>query len=70
VDRVTKGALANYIINADPDASAPKGLKSKPQLSFALCYLAAHVVLDLVDAQTALEIMDYCEERLDGSISG
>ena len=62
-DRVTKGALANYVVNTGPEA-AVKGLASKPQLAFALCYVAAHLVLDLVDEQTAGEIMGYCEEHL------
>src|SRR5579871_266384 len=30
--RVTKAALANYVLNAE------KGLKSNPKLAFALCY--------------------------------
>src|SRR4051812_6811872 len=37
-DRVTKGALANYVVNTGPD-SAVQGLKSQPQLAFALCYV-------------------------------
>ena len=59
-DRVTKGALANYVVNAD------KGLTANPELAFALCYVAAHLILDLVDERTAAEIMGYCEERFDG----
>src|SRR5215203_2318592 len=59
-DRVTEGALANYVVNTGPGSSA-KGLESRPQLAFALCYVAAHLVLDLVDEQTAGEIMGYCE---------
>jgi hypothetical protein len=64
-DRVTKGALANYVVNTGEDA-AVQGLETKPQLAFALCYVAAHLVLDLLDEQTAAEIMDYCEEHLPG----
>jgi hypothetical protein len=59
-DRVTKGALAAYVVNAE------KGLTSNPMLAFALCYVAAHLVLDLVDERTAGEIMGYCEERFAG----
>ena len=59
-DRATKGALANYVVNTE------KGLKSNPKLAFALCYVAAHLVLDLLDEQTAGEIMGYCEEHLPG----
>jgi hypothetical protein len=59
-DRVTQGALANYVVNAE------KGLPSNPKLAFALCYVAAHLVLDLVDEQTAAEIMGYCEVHFGG----
>ena len=62
-DRVTKGALANYVVNTGPDAVV-QGLDGKPQLAFALSYVAAHLVLDLVDEQAAAEIMDYCEGHL------
>src|ERR1700730_10592235 len=51
-DRVRKGALANYVVNTGQDATE-QGLESKPQLAFAFCYVAAHLVLDLVDEQTA-----------------
>ena len=64
-DRVTKGALANYVVNTGPEA-AVQGLESKPQLTFALCYVAAHLVIDLMDEHTAAEILDYCEEHLPG----
>src|SRR5438094_7119476 len=50
-DRVTKGALANYVVNTE------KGLTLNPKLAFALCYVAAHLVLDLVNEQTAAGIM-------------
>jgi len=59
-DRVTKGALAHYVVNTE------KGLTSNPKLAFALCYVAAHLVLGLVDAQAAAEIMGYGEEHVDG----
>ena len=57
-DRVREGALANYIVNTE------KSLESNPELAFALCYVAAHLALDLVDEQTAAAIMGYCEEHL------
>ena len=59
-DRVTKGPwqLRRQRRHA--------GLEEKPQLAFALCYVAAHLVLDLVDEQTAGEVMGYCEEQLPG----
>lgn len=62
-DRVTKGALANYVANTGPE-SAVRVLELKPKLAFALCYVAAHLVLDLVDEQTAAGIMGHCEDHL------
>ena len=62
-DRVREGALANYVVNTGPAATV-QGLAAKPKLAFALCYVAAHFVLDLVDEQHAAEILDYCEEHL------
>ena len=59
-DRVTQGALATYVVNAD------KGLESNPQLAFALAYVAGHLVFGLVDEQTAAAIMGNCEEHFDG----
>jgi hypothetical protein len=59
-ERVTKTALAN----SDPDG-LDHGLESKPLLALALCYVATHLTLDLVDEQEAEEILNYCEERLE-----
>lgn len=63
--RVTEAALANYVVNSDPDG-IDHGLKQKPMLAFALCYVSAHLALDLVDEQQADRILNYCEENLDG----
>jgi len=62
-DRVRKTALANYVVNTDSDAQV-KSLASKPKLAFALCYVASHLVLDLLEEQMAGEILDYCEGHL------
>ena len=62
--KVTEGALANYIANSDPDG-IDHGLESKPLLAFAVCYLTAHYVLDLIDEQEASAALDYCEENMD-----
>jgi uncharacterized protein YecA (UPF0149 family) len=35
-------------------------------MAFALCYVAAHLILGLVNEETAAEILDFCEERLTG----
>ena len=61
--RVTKTALANYVVNSDPDG-IDHGLKQRPILAFCLCYVAAHLALDLVDEQQAEAILNYCEEHL------
>ena len=63
--RVTEGALANYVANSDPDG-IDYGLKSRPLLAFAMCYVTAHYVLDLIDEEHASAALDYCDENLDG----
>jgi hypothetical protein len=62
--RVTETALANYVVNSDPDG-IDHGLEAKPMLAFALCYVAAHLALDLLDERRAEAILTYCEEHLD-----
>lgn len=66
-DKVTKGALANYVVNTGPDAKV-QGLAANPKMAFALCYVATHLILDLVDEQGASEILDFCEERMTGDV--
>ena len=62
-DRVIKVALANYVANSDPDG-IDHGLDQRPMMAFTLCYVAAHLALDLVDEQEAEAILSYCEEHL------
>lgn len=62
-DRVTKTALANYVVNSDPDG-IDHGVRTKPILAFALCYVATHLALDLLDEQGAEAILVYCEDHL------
>ena len=62
--KVTEGALANYIVNSDPDG-IDHGLEQRPLLAFAVCYLTAHYVLDLIDEQEASAALDYCEVNMD-----
>lgn len=33
-------------------------------MAFTLCYIAAHLALDLVDEEKAEAILTYCEERV------
>jgi len=61
-DRVTKVALANYVANSDPEG-LDHGLEQRPLMAFTLCYVAAHLALDLVDEQDAEAILTYCEEH-------
>ena len=63
-DRVTETALANYVVNSDPEG-VDHGLESKPLLAFAVCYVTAHLALDLVDEKRAEAILNYCEEHLE-----
>lgn len=62
--RVTEGAMANYVANSDPDG-IDRGLDQRPLMAFAMCYIAAHYVLDLVDEEHATDALDYCEKNMD-----
>lgn len=63
-DRVTETALANYVVNSDPEG-VDHGLEPKPLMAFALCYVTAHLALDLVDEEQTEAILNYCEEHLE-----
>src|SRR3984893_8149796 len=63
-ERVTKVALANYVVNSDPEG-INHGLEQRPMMAFTLCYVAAHLALDLLDEQQAEGILTYCEDRLE-----
>jgi hypothetical protein len=58
--RVSEVALANYVANAERH-----GLEHRPVVAFTLCYVAAHLALDLVDEQEAEAILEYCENHLE-----
>ena len=62
--QVTETALANYVANSDPDG-IDHGLEQRPLLAFVLCYISAHLALDLVDEQQAEAVLIYCEEHLE-----
>lgn len=61
-DRVTKLALANYVAKSDPDG-VDHGLQHRPLMGFALCNVAAHLALDLVDEQKSEAILVHCEDH-------
>ena len=62
--RVTETALANYVANPDPDG-VDRGLEQQPLLAFCLCYVTAHLAVDLIDEQEAEAILYFCEEHLE-----
>lgn len=62
-DRVIKVALANYVANSDPEG-IDHGLDQRPMMAFTLCYVAAHLALELVDEQEAEAILNHCESHL------
>jgi hypothetical protein len=59
-NRVVKVALANYVANTNP-----KGVDQRPLMAFTLCYVAAHLALDLIDEEKAEAILNYCEEHFE-----
>lgn len=50
-------------VNTDPEG-INHGLDQRPMMAFSLCYVAAHLALDLVDEQETEAIMNYCENHL------
>ena len=61
--KVTEGALANYVVNSDPDG-IDHGLKSRPLLAFAVCYVTAHYVLELIDDEETEALLDCLEQEM------
>ncbi|MSR58893.1 MAG: hypothetical protein EXS05_14790 [Planctomycetaceae bacterium] len=62
-NRVVKTALANFIANSDPEG-IDHDLEHRPFMAFALCYIASHLCLDLIDERKAEAVLIYCEEHL------
>jgi len=62
--KVTEGALANYVANSDPNG-IDHGLGQRPLLAFAVSYVTAHYVLDLIDEQEASAVLDCCDENME-----
>jgi hypothetical protein len=59
-----QSALANYVVNSDPEG-INHNLEQRPLMAFVLCYVSAHLALDLLDAQQAERILNYCEAKLE-----
>jgi len=62
--KVTEGALANYVANSGPDG-IDHGLEARLLLAFAVCYVTAHYVFDLIDDREAEALFGYCDENMD-----
>jgi hypothetical protein len=62
--KVTEGALANYVADSDPDG-IDHGLESRPLLAFAVCYVTAHYVLDIIDDREAETVLDFCDQHME-----
>jgi hypothetical protein len=68
-DRIVETALANYIVNTERGPLAGEGtdeqgvpeLKMNPKLPFALCYVSAHLALDILDEDDAEQILCHYE---------
>lgn len=63
-ERVTKVALANFVANSDPQGT-DHGLEQRPMMAFCLCYVGAHLALDLVNEEQAEAVLTYCEDHLE-----
>lgn len=62
---VTEAVLANYVVFTAPDNPRyVPGLKKNAKLAFALCYVAAHHTLGIIDDEQVEAIMSHCEDRL------
>ena len=59
---VIKTALANYVVNSDPDG-IDHNLERRPLMAFALCYVTAHLALDLLNERKAEAILNFCEDH-------
>ncbi len=55
---IVEGALASYVVTMDEGAGRGE-LRDSPQLSIALCYLAAHFVADLLYQATVERLMEF-----------
>lgn len=58
--RATDAALSSYVATREVAGE----LFGVPQMSFAFCYVASHLGLDLVSDEEASEILDHIEENL------
>jgi len=60
-DRVIKVAMANYVAHSNPDG-VDNDLAHRPQMAFALCYVASHLALELISEKKAAAILDDFEK--------
>lgn len=58
--RATDAALSSYVATREISGE----LFLVPQMSFAFCYVASHLGLDLVSEEEASEVLDHIEKNL------
>jgi hypothetical protein len=58
-EQIVNGALANYVANTEKGAPAAR-LLMRSRMAFAFCYVAAHLVMGLLDEERAGELMSIC----------
>lgn len=62
--RATDAALSSYVATKEIVGD----LFDIPQMSFAFCYLASHLGLELVDESRLTEILDFVESHLNNLV--
>lgn len=63
-DELIETVLATYVANAGGGASGGlPDLEANPMIAFSLCYVATHLVLEIVSDEQAQAILSACEKR-------
>ena len=60
LNRATDATLLSYVATRE----IVDDMLDVPQMTFAFCYVASHLGLDLVDEEEASQILDYIEHNL------
>lgn len=60
LERASEAALCSVVATRDNE----DGILDNPLISFSLSYLASHYGLELVDAETITEMMEYIEKNI------
>jgi hypothetical protein len=62
-DTVSPSSIQKFSLRSPPRICESS---EKPLLAFAVCYVAAHLALGLVDEEQAEAILNHCEGVLEG----